>query len=107
MKLDLAQLEFIEPKLRGMALDVNSHFDVEFTVTSLYRINDKGVHGTLPLRGIDLRCRESGFGKMIEDYVNKKWIYDPDRPDMKSCMFHDIGQGAHIHLQVHPHTRKR
>ena len=80
---------------------------MEFTITSLYRINDNGVHGTLPLRGIDLRCRESDFGKLIEDYVNNKWIYDPDRPDMKCCIFHDIGQGAHIHLQVHNKTRKR
>ena len=107
MRIDLGQLEFIEPKLRGMALDVEAHFDVEFTITSLYRINDNGVHGALPLRGLDLRCREPGFGKLIEKYVNTKWIYDPARTQMKCCMFHDIGQGAHIHLQVHPQTRKR
>jgi hypothetical protein len=23
---------------------------------------------------------------------------------MKVCMFHDVGGGSHIHLQVHPNT---
>ena len=107
MKLDLNQLEFIEPKLRGMALDVESHFDVEFTITSIYRIGDNGVHGTLPLRGLDLRCRNDDFGHLIQSYVNEKWVYDPDRPHKDCCMYHDTGLGKHIHLQVHPKTRKR
>jgi hypothetical protein len=23
---------------------------------------------------------------------------------MKVCIFHDVGEGAHLHLQVHPNT---
>lgn len=108
MKLDLAQLEFIEPKLRGMTLDVEATFDVEFTITSLYRIGDNGVHGQLPLRGLDLRCRNDDLGNDIAFYVNSKWIYDPARTEMKCCMYHAVEGGApHIHLQVHPNTRKR
>lgn len=104
MKIDLIQLEFITLSLRKMALDVEEHFAQEFTVTSLYRIGDYGVHGQLPLRGIDLRCLDPVFGAEVENYVNAKYIYDPKRPLMKACMFHDIGHGAHLHLQVHPNT---
>jgi hypothetical protein len=55
MQIDLKQLEFIDPKLREIALAVEDEFG-EQVITSLYRIDDAGVHGTLPLRGIDLRC---------------------------------------------------
>ena len=79
----------------------------EPTITSLYRIGDKGVHGTLPVRGVDIQCRDPAEGEWIEDRLNGKWIYDPDRPDKKVCMYHDVGQGAHIHIQVHPNTVHR
>ena len=104
MKIDIGQLDFIEPKLRELAQLVEQATGLEFTVTSLYRINDSGVHGQLPLRGIDLRCKDQSIGLLVQSMVNQHWIYDPDRPDMKCCMFHDVGQGAHLHLQVHPNT---
>jgi hypothetical protein len=105
MKIDIAQLAFIEDTLRVMAMAVETRFGVEFTVTSLYRIGDDGVHGQLPLRGIDLRCRDTAFGCQVVDWVNARWQYDPSRPQKECAMYHDIGQGAHIHLQVHPNTR--
>lgn len=107
MKIDIAQLEFIEPLLREIALDVEKHFKVEFTITSLYRIGDSGVHGQLPLRAVDLRCLDNDFGRLIEEYVNLKYQYDPSRQRMAVCMYHDTGRGRHIHLQVHPRTIKR
>ena len=107
MKIDLGQLEFINPLLRKIALAVEEQFDTEFTVTSLYRMFDEGVHGSLPLRGIDLRCREDHFGALIKDFVNSHWEYDPSRPEIDCCIYHDTGLGKHIHLQVHPNTRER
>jgi hypothetical protein len=108
VKLDIAQLEFIEPKLREIALDVEKTFGVEFTITSLYRINNNGVHGTLPLRGIDLRCRNDHLGHAVEDYVNDKWEYN-GTSGKNCCLYHQNrkGGGKHIHLQVHPNTRER
>lgn len=102
MKIDLSQLEFIDPFLRHIAMEVEEHFDVEFTVTSLYRIGDPGVHGAIPLRGIDLRCKNHALGASVAEYINDKYIYDPMRPEMVVCKFHDAGSGYHIHLQVHP-----
>jgi len=58
MKIDLVQLEFITPLLREIALAIEERFG-EKTITSLYRIGDTGVHGTMPLSGMDLRCNKS------------------------------------------------
>jgi hypothetical protein len=106
MRLDIDQLEFIEERLREIVKEVESHFEVEFTVTSLYRIDDSGVHGTLPLRGIDFRCHLPEFGRLVVDYVNSRWQYDPSRPEKKCCIFHTVGKGLHLHFQTHPNTER-
>jgi hypothetical protein len=103
MRIDIANLEFIDAKLRQICLEVERHFRVEFTITSLYRIGDTGVHGALPLRGIDFGCNES-VGLLAASYVNSQYTYDPNRPDMECALYHDVGQGPHLHLQVHPNT---
>lgn len=106
MHIDLKQLEFIDENLRLIALEVEEVFGSQ-TITSLYRMHDSGVHGQLPLRGIDLRCKIYCFGQEIEEYINEQWEYDYKRPKMHCCLFHDTGRGLHIHLQTHPNTRKR
>ncbi len=106
MRIDYLQLEFIHPRLRRLLADVESATGFEFTITSLYRINDTGNHGQLPLRAVDLRCRDILFGKPIESYINANWVYDPDRPQMKACLIHDSGGGLHFHIQVHPKTER-
>ena len=107
MKIDISQLEFINPILREMANSLKTIYGVEFTITSLYRIDDPGVHGQLPLRGIDLGCRDDNLGELIEADLNSVYEYDPNRPRKKVCMYHDSGGGKHLHLQVHPNTRLR
>lgn len=104
MKVDLEQLEFIDHRLRDMALHMEAQFGVEFTVTSIYRIGDAGVHGQLPVRGLDFRCTDAYFGRLVQSYINTHWTYDPDRDHLQCCIYHDVGQGAHLHLQVHPNT---
>jgi len=59
MKINIGQLEFIDKTLRHILVELEHQVGVEFIITSLYRIGDNGVHGTLPLRGIDLRSRNS------------------------------------------------
>ena len=106
MNIDISQLEFIDKNLRTIVQETVKHFGVEFTVTSLYRINDKGVHGTLPLRGLDMRCRDNGLGLLVVKYVNSRWCYDSKRPRKVCCVFHDAGNGYHLHFQTHPKTRR-
>jgi hypothetical protein len=103
MLIDETNLEFVHPHLRVIVLEINIEFGMQ-AITSLYRIGDNGVHGTLPLRAIDVRCRNDDMGKVIEKWVNARYMYDPARPKMKVAMYHDVGRGKHLHLQVHDHT---
>ena len=102
-QIALYDLDFIDKILKLVISDKEKAFGVG-VITSLYRVGDKGVHGTLPLRALDERCRHKPTGTMIEDYINSKWTYDPDRPEMRVCMYHDVGKGPHLHYQVHPKT---
>ena len=80
-------------------------YEGKICITCGYREGDIGVHGTVPCRGIDLRSWIYPNPQDIVDRVNSKWIYDPDRPDMKCAVLHATKSGAlHIHLQVHPNT---
>ena len=71
------------------------------------RHGDTGVHGTDPCRGIDLRSWIYKDPQEVVDSVNDIFVYDPDRPDKSVAMLHNAGSGEHIHIQVHPNTRKR
>ena len=104
MKIDIKQLEFIDKKLRKMVLWIENVSVMEPTITSLYRIGDSGVHGTLPLRGIDLRVRVHAEGEHIEKLVNQNFKYDPKRPGKNCAKLHGEGFNLHLHLQVHPNT---
>ena len=107
LHIDLMQLEFIELLLRQMITETYEALRVEGTITSLYRIDDTGVHGTLKLRGIDTSCKDKEFGEFMEDYVNSRWQYDPKRFYKKCCTYHKTDSGEwHLHWQVHPNTRR-
>ena len=76
--------------------------------TSAYRPNDNGVHGQMPVRGYDRRCRNAAMGNAIAQWINRKWQYDPDRPDMVCCIFHKLdAHGWHLHIQVHNNTVRK
>jgi hypothetical protein len=101
-------MQFIDGHLRSIAVSIENHFGVEFIATSLYRIGDDGVHGTIPVRGLDLRCKDQEFGDLVAEFVNAKWEYDPQRPQKVCCKCHKTKGGAlHLHLQTHPNTIRR
>jgi hypothetical protein len=104
MKSDIAQLKYIHPKLRKLITWLEKSTGFEFTETSRHRIDDPGVHGQLPVRGEDLRCRVREIGLAIEAYINKNWTYDPKRLGKKCCFLHGEGSNLHLHLQVHENT---
>ncbi len=107
MRIDYKQLEFIDQKLRNLLEWVEDHFEVEWVITSLYRIDDSGVHGMLPLRGTDLRWRDHQLGAEVVRIINEEWEYDPNRPSKRCAIAHGEGNNYHIHLQVHSGTKKR
>ena len=64
MLIDETDLEFIHTHLRMIVLEINIEFGMQ-TITSLYRPGDDGVHGAIPLRALDVRCRNDEMGKAI------------------------------------------
>ncbi len=107
MKIDIPQLKYIDKTLREILVWLETTTGLEFTITSQYRIGDTGVHGTLPLRGTDLRMRNKAAGLALENYVNSKWQYDPSRQNKVCAMLHGDGPNLHLHIQTHPNTKER
>jgi hypothetical protein len=73
-------------------------------ITSGYQEGSGSVHNTVPCRGIDIGSRECPDPEGIEQDINTHWIYDPQRPQFKCCLYHNVGSGWHFHLQTHPNT---
>ena len=65
------------------------------------------VHNTDPLRGFDIRHSVYEDPVAVVDDINKHWIYDPNRPNMKVAILHDVGRGMHMHMQVCDRTALR
>lgn len=106
MKIDIIQLEFIDKNLREIAAWIEVETGLEFTITSIYRANDSGVHGQIPVRGIDLRVRDDAIGSEVEGLINDHWIYDISREHMKCAMLHGEGSNLHLHIQTHQSTMR-
>lgn len=95
----------LNPKLREIVLDLASfcsfHFNKDIIVTSLFRLEDKkSVHAYG--RGADIRSLDFSAEEIaqIDTYLNTTYIYDPKRPNKLTCLYHNVGQGDHLHLQV-------
>lgn len=93
------------PILKNLVIWFEQTFGEPY-ITSSYRENSAGVHSTIPLRGLDIRSYIYNDPIKIVETINKVWMYDYNRPHLKCAIYHDVGQGVHIHLQVHPNTRK-
>jgi len=65
------------------------------------------VHGTYPLRALDIRSWVYPFPQTVCNNINAAWEYDHTRPNLKCAVYHNVGHGLHIHLQVHDNTKKR
>jgi len=109
LKLDYTQLtSMLHPLMIELLADVESILNNRHGITSLYRHGDKGVHGAIPLRGVDIGCSDELHGIEIEKAINALWQYDPNRTKLKCCIYHKnrSNDGKHLHFQVHPSTRR-
>lgn len=102
MKLDVSQISFYHHNLSGVLLWLEKETGFEFIITSEWRT--EGIHNTIPLQAVDLRCRNVELGKLISKIINGKFIYDPERPDKVVAIPHGEGSNFHIHVQVHENT---
>ena len=97
-----------DPKMIGLALWVIYRYNFP-TITSAYRkekVHDKdsGIHLTIPCRALDWSIEKMQDPKLCEDDINNHWEYDPERPEKRCAIVHDVGLGPHLHTQVHPRT---
>lgn len=94
-------------KLRQLIYWILSWCDQELVITEGYRIrlHPNDVHSTKPVRAIDIRAFNPYDSQEFADKINKHWIYDPERPEMKCCVYGDEKHKDHFHLQVHARTK--
>ena len=67
------------------------------------------VHVTVPHRAqdIDTKAVNTSLVSLVVDRLNAAWCYDHTRPSLPVAFARPHGTGPHIHLQVHPNTRRR
>jgi len=106
-----------DPNLIAVAVDLVRVWPQPFVwVTSFYRAGDDGVHGTVPIRGMDVRHYGTRPGALAATKadgadeaakyaasVNALWEYDHKRPNKVVAFVED----DHLHLQVHENTKRR
>ena len=86
---------------------LHRYSNVTFTETYRPKQHANDLHGTIPVRAIDIRSWNYPDPLQIQADINKKWEYDPARPDMMCCVYHGKGKEKHFHIQVHKRTRMR
>lgn len=83
----------------------------DFFLTSIFRtpeedvaLHASGIHTSW--RAVDVRTKDQKKEAVddVSDFINKKWTYDPKRPNMKVCFKEPHGNNIHAHFQVHPNT---
>ena len=104
--VDIEQLKFLHEHQRAVLNWIDARYGFCFVITSLYRIGDTGVHGTMPCRGTDIRCHSDAIGQVMKNDINAHWKYDPQRSEKKVARCHgpEIGSALHLHIQTHPNT---
>ncbi len=97
------------PMLVEIVSWVAKTYGLVMTESYRHQRHPNDLHGVDPVRAVDLRswCYDGDMAHQIRDEINQKWAYDPIRPDRQVAIIHDIGQGVHFHIQVHPRTERR
>jgi hypothetical protein len=106
MNIDVIQIKSYHQNLRKILVWLERSTGFKFTITSPFRMNDSGVHGTMPLRAVDLRCRSIVVGRAIESIININWSYDSSRPEMSCVLLHGEDENLHLHIKVHDNTKR-
>ncbi len=100
--------ENYDPILIDIVCYVADKYGIVLTESFREKLHANDLHGTDPVRALDLRewCYHLGVAKEIEADINSKWQYDLSRPEKKCAWIHKNRKtnGIHFHIQVHPNT---
>ena len=103
----------LDPRVRMLAMYAHSYcmyrFGEPLYVNSVHRPEDTtSVHGHW--RGVDAD-NDKGLSvskkRELETHMNWLFCYDPERPELKVCLYHEVrGRGGdHLHFQVSENTK--
>jgi len=98
------------PLLIKIISDVAKQHGIVMTESYREPLHMGDVHSTQPVRAVDLRswAYPDEKAQEIKHEINRRWEYDPDRPNKHCAIIHRVGNGGiHFHVQVHPRTRRR
>ena len=108
----------VDPKLARIFLEAavfaRSKGYPMLRVTSIYRdanedvrLGGSGIHVTW--RAIDIGAPgwNDNASATVAAEVNRRWVYDRKRPNLKVALYDEHGTGPHIHFQVHVQTEER
>ena len=96
-----------DKKLSEIEFWIIKNFGMLVTESYRKKKHKHDLHGTSPVRAKDIRSWHYDKPEKVVDAINERWAYDPQRPTKKVAVYHNSGQGIHIHLQVHPNTARR
>lgn len=67
------------------------------------------IHCQTPHRAADLRIRDVNpdIVTRVGTELNRRWLYSLIRPELNVALWKLHGTGPHLHVQVHPYTRRR
>ena len=93
-----------DKKLSRIEFWVINNFGMLVTCAFRQKQHANDLHGVTPVRAKDIRSWCYDDPRAVAKAINDRWEYDPLRPDKVVALYHNSGQGEHIHLQVHPRT---
>lgn len=113
------------PERHRLLVDLMHDFDLEaekvgwgkIIVTSMWRTRAENkaagattlIHCAKPIRAADIRIRDVApeIVEMVGNALCARWEYDRKQPRLNVAFWKLHGTGPHMHLQVHPNTRRR
>jgi len=99
-----------DPILILIICEIAKEFGLRMSESWREKIHPNDLHGTLPVRAIDLSewVYKEGQAKDIKRWINRRYAYDLDRPKMKVALLHKTKKGVlHFHIQVSWKTQRR
>jgi hypothetical protein len=95
------------PQLKPVLLDINQEYakcNADLIITEWHRTARHGgdIHDTDPQRAADIRVWNIPEFKRqeIAHLINSRWIYDPQRSQLKVMVYGDKHHTDHAHIQV-------
>lgn len=95
------------PLLITIICEIGNEFGFRMSESWREKRHMNDLHGTVPVRAIDLTEWVYDDAPAIEHWINNRWQYDPTRPKMKVALLHATKNGVlHFHIQVSDNTRR-